>query len=105
MKGKIITLCGSSKFKPDFLKLNKDLSLKGNVVFSLAIFSHYDNIKLNVNQKTVLDIVHLRKIDLSDIIMVITDVEGYIDKSTLKEIMYAKKLKKKICYYNSYEFY
>lgn len=35
---KIITLCGSTKFKDEFLKVQKDLTLKGNIVISVGLF-------------------------------------------------------------------
>ena len=39
-KYKVITLCGSTKFKDEFLKAQKDLSLKGNIVISVGLFGH-----------------------------------------------------------------
>lgn len=35
---KIITLCGSTKFKDEFLKAQKDLTLYGNIVISVGLF-------------------------------------------------------------------
>lgn len=96
-KYKIITLCGSSNFKKEFRKIEKKLTLKGNLVISLNVFFHYDNIKLTNSQKKMLDKIHLRKIDLSDEIFVINK-NGYIGLSTIKEIIYAKKLNKIIKY-------
>ena len=37
---KIITLCGSTKFKDDFLRVQKELTLKGNIVISVGLFGH-----------------------------------------------------------------
>ena len=37
---KIITLCGSTRFKDEFLKAQKDLTLKGNIVISVGLFGH-----------------------------------------------------------------
>ena len=39
-KSNVITLCGSSKFKNEFLKVQKELSLKGYLVLSLGLFGH-----------------------------------------------------------------
>ena len=52
MKTKKITLCGSTKFKREFEIINKQLSLEGNVVYSVAFFSHADSIKLTDENRT-----------------------------------------------------
>ena len=39
-KYKVITLCGSTKFKDEFLKAQKELTLKGNIVISVGLFGH-----------------------------------------------------------------
>lgn len=94
----IITLCGSSKFKKEFRKIESELALKGNLVISLSLFAHYDKINLLNSEKELLDKIHFKKIELSDKIFVINK-NGYIGKSTRKEIEYAKKLKKGIEYF------
>ena len=33
---KVVTLCGSARFKDDFIKVQKRLSLEGNIVLSLS---------------------------------------------------------------------
>lgn len=96
----IITLCGSTKFKNEFLEMNEKLTLEGNVVISVSMFGHADNKFGNIitpDVKKLLDEVHLRKIDLSNEIFVI-NVGGYIGESTKKEIQYAKKTGKNIRY-------
>ncbi len=94
---KKITLCGSTKFKDEFLEYNKRLTLDGNVVLSVAFFGHADNINLTVEQKDLLDKIHLEKIAISDEIFVI-DVGGYIGESTKNEIKHANFLQKKVVY-------
>ena len=37
---KVITLCGSTKFKEEFMKVQKELTLKGNIVISVGCFNH-----------------------------------------------------------------
>lgn len=94
---KIITLCGSTKFKNVFLNLQKELTLKGYIVLTVECFGHVDydyRIKLN---KNLLDKIHKQKIDMSDAILVI-DINGYIGKSTKSEIEYAKSKNKYIFY-------
>ena len=102
---KIITLCGSTKFKDEFLKAQKDLTLKGNIVISVGLFGHsgdsevWENMDEGTFTKTkeMLDDMHKRKIDLSDEIFVI-NVGGYIGESTKSEIEYAKSTGKKVNY-------
>ena len=37
---KVITLCGSTRFKEDFERVNKELTLRGNIVISVGCFGH-----------------------------------------------------------------
>ena len=39
-KYKVITLCGSTKFKEQYLKAQKRLTLEGNIVISVGLFGH-----------------------------------------------------------------
>ena len=92
---KVITLCGSVRFKEDFLREQKRLTLEGNIVLS-AVF--YDNdIILSEEQKAMIGDMHKRKIDLSDEIFIINK-DGYIGSSTKSEIDYAMKTNKPIKY-------
>lgn len=101
MKHYRITLCGSTKFKKAFEVLNKQLSLEGSVVYSVAFFAHADNEHLTDAQKAVLDEVHKRKIDNSDAILVI-DLDGYIGESTRSEIAYAEQQGKTVKYLSQF---
>ncbi|WP_324729451.1 hypothetical protein VO178_02445 [Lysinibacillus fusiformis] len=94
---KIITLCGSTKFKEDFELINRNLTLEGNIVLSVGVFEHSNKESITTEQKAKLDDLHKKKIDLSDEIYVI-NVGGYIGESTASEIEYAKKMKKGIKY-------
>lgn len=95
---KVITLCGSTKFKDEFLQAQKDLTLKGNIVISVGLFGHSgDNEVWTEGTKKMLDDMHKRKIDMSDEIFVI-NVNGYIGESTKSEIEYALKTNKKVNY-------
>jgi len=102
---KVITLCGSTKFKDEFLKVQKELTLKGNIVISVGLFGHsgdnevWENMDEGTLTKTkeMLDDMHKRKIDMADEIFVI-NVDGYIGESTKSEIEYAKANGKAISY-------
>jgi len=93
---KIITLCGSTKFKDEFMEAQKRLTLEGNLVISVGLFGHSgDNEVWTEGTKEMLDDMHKRKIDLADEIFVINK-GGYIGSSTRSEIEYAIKNGKKV---------
>ncbi len=97
-KYNVITLCGSTKFKEDFIKQQKRLTLEGNIVISVGLFGHAgDNEVWTEGTKEMLDDMHKRKIDMADEIFVINK-NGYIGNSTKSEIEYALKTGKKVNY-------
>lgn len=95
-KYNIITLCGSVRFKEEFLKIQEKLTLDGNIVLVPNFFTC---LKGNISSKTkkMLDEMHRQKIDVSNEIFVI-NVNGYIGESTKSEIEYAVAKKKKVKY-------
>ncbi len=101
----VITLCGSTRFKKEFLEVQKKLTLKGNIVISVGLFGHsgdnevWDGMDEGTLSKTkeMLDDMHKRKIDMADFIFVI-NVGGYIGSSTKSEIEYAKATGKNVEY-------
>ena len=107
---KVVTLCGSTKFKDEFLRVQKELTLKGNIVISVGLFGHsgdnevWENMDEGTLTKTkeMLDDMHKRKIDMADEIFVI-NVGGYIGESTKSEIEYAKANGKAISYLENIE--
>jgi len=102
---KVITLCGSTKFKEEFMEAQKKLTLQGNIVISVGLFGHsgdkevWENMDEGTLTKTkeMLDDMHKRKIDMADEIFVI-NVGGYIGESTKSEIEYANMTGKKVNY-------
>lgn len=42
---KIVTLCGSTKFKKEFLEVQKKLTLLGYIVISVGLFGHSGIVK------------------------------------------------------------
>lgn len=95
-KYKVITLCGSTRFKDAFMEAQKRLTLEGNIVISVGLFGHSGDYEVWENMdegtltktKEMLDDMHKRKIDMADEIFVI-NVGGYIGESTRSEIEYA----------------
>ena len=102
---KVITLCGSTRFKEEFMKAQKELTLKGNIVISVGLYGHSGDAEVWENMdegtltktKEMLDDMHKRKIDMADEIFVI-NVGGYIGESTKSEIKYAIETGKKVNY-------
>ncbi len=91
----IVCLCGSTKFKKEYIEQNRIETLKGKIVLSVGVFNHADAEVMSKEDRGALDILHLRKIDLANEVLVL-NVGGYIGKSTMKEIEYARKKDKKI---------
>ena len=102
---KIITLCGSTRFKDEFMEVQKRLTLAGNIVISVGLFGHSGDNEVwedmdegtLTRTKEMLDDMHKRKIDMADEIFVI-NVGGYIGSSTRSEIDYAKAAGKLVRY-------
>ena len=107
MAGKypVITLCGSTRFKEEFMEMQKKLTLAGNIVISVGLFGHAGDEEVWENMdegtltrtKEMLDDMHKRKIDMADEIFVINK-NGYIGDSTRSEIAYALEHGKKVNY-------
>ena len=97
-KYKVMTLCGSTRFKEQFLEAQKRLTLAGNIVISVGLFGHSgDDEVWTEGTKEMLDDMHKSKIDMADSIYVI-NVDGYIGESTRSEIEYARINGKEILY-------
>ena len=105
---RIITLCGSTRFKDEFMETQKRLTLEGNIVISVGLFGHsgdnevWESMDEGTLTKTkeMLDDMHKRKIDMADEIFVI-NVDGYIGSSTKSEIAYAESKGLPIKYYEN----
>ena len=104
-KYKVITLCGSTRFKDAFMEVQKKLTLEGNIVISVGLFGHSGDGEVWEGMsedtltatKRMLDDMHKRKIDMADEIFVI-NVGGYIGSSTRSEIEYAHATGKPVRY-------
>ena len=95
-KYKVITLCGSTRFKEQFLEVQKRLTLEGNIVISVGLFGHSGDAEVwTPGTKEMLDDMHKRKIDMADAIFVI-NVGGYIWESTRSEFEYARSQGKEV---------
>lgn len=96
MQYKVVTLCGSTRFKDDFMEAAKYFTLKGYIVLMPNVFGHSGD-TFTDEQKSMLDDMHKKKIDMSDGIFVINK-NSYIGSSTRSEIDYANKNNKPVTY-------
>lgn len=98
---KVITMCGSLKFKHEMIEIALEMEFAGNVVLT-PVFSMDGKDKLSKEDLDILGKMHKEKIKISDAILVV-DINGYIGESTRSEIEFAKSLNKEIIY--TTEFY
>lgn len=92
---KIITIIGSTRFRERIRKLAWELTKEGLLVF-FAPFNKEEILELE-NYREELEAQHFQKIRMADHIYVFNE-GGYIGKSTLEELEYAKSLNKVIHY-------
>lgn len=95
---KIITVCGSLKFKDEMMKITEEMELQGNCMISVIYPTNEDKDYYTAEQAEILDQMHKEKIKMSDAILVV-NVGGYIGSSTRSEIEFAKEMNKEIIYY------
>lgn len=94
----VVCLCGSTRFIDAFDAANLRLTLDGRIVLSIGCVTSTD-VGLGIDDATKerLDVLHKRKIDLADRVLVL-NVGGYIGDSTRSEIAHAELTGKRIDY-------
>lgn len=95
---KIITVCGSLKFKEEMIKIAEKMELDGNCMITPIYPTNPDKDAYTDEEANMLDKMHKEKIKISDAILVV-NVNNYIGNSTKSEIEFAKTLNKEIIYY------
>jgi hypothetical protein len=90
----IATLCGSTRFRTEMAAANRRLTLAGYLVLAPGVFAH-DGDEITEQQKAALDALHLRKVDLAELVYVVNP-GGYIGESTRREIAYARRHGKRV---------
>jgi dienelactone hydrolase len=109
----IVCLCGSVRFADEMAATNRDLTLAGAIVLAPAVLPRPDDPRtdgrlageqltdgqvtdeqvtgerLTDEQKAALGVLHLRRIDLADRVLVVNP-GGYVGASTNREIAYAR---------------
>lgn len=99
----IVCICGSMKFFTEMVRTAHRLTLEGNIVLMPLVRKDVDltddeksqqhlleqSLPDGINLHIMLDAMHRNKIDMSDKIVVVTNMQHYIGDSTKAEIAYA----------------
>jgi hypothetical protein len=97
----IVCICGSTRFVDEMRAANRELTFAGVIVVAPGVFAraggHEAGESITHKQKTALDDLHLRKIDLADRVLVVNP-GGYIGESTSREIAYAHETGKPVSF-------
>jgi hypothetical protein len=97
----IVCICGSTRFAEEMLAANRDLTFSGAIVVAPGVFARPGDggtgETITPEQKTALDALHLRKIDLADRVLVVNP-GGYVGESTSREIAYARATGKPVTF-------
>ena len=107
VRPEVVCLCGSTRFKDAYYRENKRLTHEGKIVLSVGDLDTSEaaraaNVPMEPALKIKMDVLHLRKIDLADSILVL-NVGGYVGESTAREIEYARSTGKRIVFLERYD--
>ena len=89
----IVCICGSTRFIDEMRAANRELTFAGVIVVAPGEAGEV----ITDEQKTALDALHLRKIDLADRVLVVNP-GGYLGESTNREIAYARATGKPVSF-------
>ena len=91
-----LPFCKKDKFE-ELMAIEEKMALEGNCILT-PVYPVIENYERTDEQLKMLKEAHLKRIELSDAILVI-NIDNYIGNSTNIEIEYAKKLGKEIIFY------
>ena len=95
----VVCLCGSTRFRDEFVAVNRRETLAGRIVLAPGVFGWSGDLPeqdcISGPVKIALDELHLRKIDLADEVLIL-NVGGYIGESTHRELEYARAQGKQV---------
>jgi NTP pyrophosphatase (non-canonical NTP hydrolase) len=94
----VVCLCGSVRFKQEFLAAHEEEALQGRIVVAPGVFSKADRRQLTDDDVERLHELHRRKIELADEVLVIAP-DGRLGESTAGEVEYARSLGKPVRYW------
>jgi len=89
----IVCVCGSARFMTEIRAVSRELTFAGVIVVAPSEADEAPS----PEQKSVLDALHLRKIDLADRVLIVNP-GGYVGESTRREIAYARAAGKSIAF-------
>ncbi len=95
---KIITICGSLKYKDEIMKITEELTLQGNCILSIIYPAGRNISDYSMEEREMFGAMHRERIRISDAILVV-NIDDYIGESTRREIEFASFLNKEILYY------
>lgn len=97
---KTVTICGSMRFYDQMLQVAERLTLEGWIVLMpFVVKRSADGTTAHPPEvREQLDLLHRAKINLSRMIVVVSDETGYYGDSTRGEIAYAERTGKRIAY-------
>jgi hypothetical protein len=98
-KPKVVCLCGSTRFMREFGLANRERTLAGEIVLTVAVDFKEEPTSNPEADKDRLDRLHLRKIDLADHVLIING-EEYVGEGTQREIDYALARRKPVYYWS-----
>ncbi|MCC5781409.1 hypothetical protein CRM73_00300 [Kocuria sp. CCUG 69068] len=84
---RVVCICGSTRFRSEIAEANRVVTMAGRIVVAPGVYGH-DGDPMTDDDKTRLDDLHRRKIDLAYEVLVVNP-GGYIGHSTRLEIGYA----------------
>lgn len=88
----VVTLCGSMRFFGQMLAVAADLTVGGHIVLApFPVDASSDGARADE-----LAALHRRKIDMADLVLVVTDESGHIGDATQGEIAYARSRGKSV---------
>jgi hypothetical protein len=98
----VVTLCGSTRFKEQFVESNLRETVAGRIVLTIGCDRRTDEELFGELAggdsdalKARLDVLHFAKIDLSDEVLIL-NCDDYIGDSTRRELFYARMRGKRI---------
>ena len=93
----IVCLCGSARFADALAAVRRELTLAGSIVLAPELVDDASGEPLSGEQRAALGVLHLRRIDLADRVLVV-DPGGYVGESTAREIAYARAAGKPVAF-------
>jgi NTP pyrophosphatase (non-canonical NTP hydrolase) len=92
---RVVCLCGSTRFRQDFLAAQEAEALLGRIVVGPGVFSKAEGRALTEDEIERLRQLHRRKIEMADELLVVAP-DGRIGEATSEEIEYGRSLGKTV---------